>query len=117
MNNVELNLVVLRSPDLAKSAQFYARLGLRFIRHQHGRGPEHLAAKLGSGVFELYPQSPDGPSSLGTRIGFSVPSLDSAIAALGEYPAAIISPPRKSEWGLRAVVADPDGHRVELVQR
>ena len=117
MNHVALNLIVLRSPDMPRAAEFYSRLGLHFTRHQHGSGPEHFAAELGSGVFELYPQSPDGPSTLGTRIGFSVPSLDSAIAALSEYPAAIISPPKDSEWGRRAVVADPDGHRVELLQQ
>jgi lactoylglutathione lyase len=117
MNNVALNLVVLRSTDMARAVEFYSRLGLSFARHQHGSGPEHYAAELGGGVFELYPQSPGGPSTLGTRIGFSVPSLDAAIAALSDYSAAIISPPKDSEWGRRAVVADPDGHRVELLQQ
>jgi predicted enzyme related to lactoylglutathione lyase len=117
MNDIALNLIVLRSPDMRRAAEFYSRLGLRFTRHQHGSGPQHFAAELGSGVFELYPQSPVGPSTLGTRIGFSVPSLDSAIAALAEFPGAIISPPKDSEWGRRAVVADPDGHRVELLQQ
>jgi catechol 2,3-dioxygenase-like lactoylglutathione lyase family enzyme len=116
MNPVALNLVVLRSSDLERAAAFYSRLGLQFIRHQHGNGPEHFAAEVGSGVFEIYPQVAGGPSTLGTRIGFSVPSLDSVIAALSDYPAAIVSPPKDSEWGYRAVVADPDGHRVELLQ-
>jgi hypothetical protein len=43
-------------------------------------------------------------------------SLDSAIAALTAYPGAVVSPAKDSEWGRRAVVADPDGHRVELLQ-
>jgi predicted enzyme related to lactoylglutathione lyase len=117
MNQVIISLVVLRSSDLPRAAKFYSRLGLQFTRHQHGSGPEHFAAEVGGGVFELYPQSPDGPSTLGTRIGFTVPSLESAIAALSEYPAAVISPPKDSEWGRRAVIADPDGHRVELLQQ
>jgi len=117
MSNVRLNLVVLRSPDIQRAAAFYSRLGLQFTRHQHGNGPEHFAAELGSGVFEVYPQTPNGPSTLGARIGFSVPSLDSAVAAISEYAGAVISPPKDSEWGRRAVVADPDGHRVELLQR
>jgi lactoylglutathione lyase len=29
----------------------------------------------------------------------------------------ILSAAKDSEWGRRAVVADPDGHRVELVGR
>lgn len=117
MKHIALNLVVLRSSDMARVAAFYSLLGLQFMRHQHGSGPEHFAAELGSGVFELYPFSPDGPSTLGTRIGFSVPSLDAAIAAISEYPGAIISPPKDSEWGRRAVIADPDGHRIELLQQ
>jgi len=117
MNNISINLVVLRSPDITRASEFYSSLGLEFTRHQHGNGPEHLAAEIGDGVFELYPLSPDGPSTLGTRIGFSVPSLDSAIAAISEYPGAVISPPKDSQWGRRAVVADLDGHRVELLQQ
>ncbi len=117
MNNVALNLVVLRSPDLARAAAFYSRLGLQFSQHQHDSGPQHYAAELGGGVFELYPLAADGPSTLGTRIGFSVPSLDSVVAALSDFPGVIISPPKDSEWGRRAVVADPDGHRVELLQQ
>jgi lactoylglutathione lyase len=116
VTNITLNLVVLRSPDVARAVAFYTRLGLQFAAHKHGSGQEHFAAELPGGVFELYPLSPGGLSTLGTRIGFRVPSVDVALAALSEYPAAIVSPAKDSEWGRRAVVADPDGHRVELVQ-
>lgn len=116
MSNVTLNLVVLRSPDVARAAAFYSRLGLQFMLHRHDSGPEHFAAELpGGGVFELYPVA-DGASTLGTRIGFRVPSVDDAVAALSEYPGAVVSAPRDSQWGRRVVIADPDGHRVELVQ-
>lgn len=117
MNPITLNLVVLRSPDLPRAVAFYSRLGLQFARHRHGNGPEHFAAELGDGVFELYPLAPDGPTTLGTRIGFSVPSLDAAVAAISDFPNAIVSPPKDSKWGRRAVVSDPDGHRVELLQQ
>jgi len=118
MSNISLNLVVLRSPDIARAAAFYTRLGLQFSHHRHGNGPEHLTAELpGGAVFELYPISSDGASTLGTRIGFRVPSVDAALAALSDYPNAIVTPARDSEWGRRAVVADPDGHRVELIEK
>jgi len=112
-----LNLVVLRCTDLDWAQRFYECLGLQFTRHRHGSGPEHLSAELGGSVFELYPLSPNGASTLGTRIGFRVPSLETVITALSDYPAAIISPPQDSPWGRRAVVADPEGHRIELVQK
>ena len=115
-SNVTLNLVVLRSTDPARAVAFYARLGLEFRQHRHGSGPEHFAAELpGGSVFELYPVS-GGASTLGTRVGFRVPSVDQAVAALSDYTGAVVSAPRDSEWGRRAVVTDPDGHKVELVQ-
>jgi lactoylglutathione lyase len=116
MGAVALNLVVLRSPDMARAAAFYSRLGVKFSRHRHGSGPEHLSAELPGAVFEIYPATPDGPSTLGTHIGFRVPSVDAALAALADQPGAILLPAKDSEWGRRAVVADPDGHRVELLQ-
>jgi lactoylglutathione lyase len=116
MSNVTLNLVVLRSADVARAAAFYSCLGLQFKKHRHGSGPEHLSAELPGGVFELYPLAADGASTLGTRIGFRVPSVDAVLSALSDFPGAVISAPRDSEWGRRAVVADPDGHKVELVQ-
>jgi hypothetical protein len=114
--SITLNLVVLRSADLERAVAFYTRLGLRFSRHRHGSGPEHFAAELPGGVFELYPLPQGGASTLGTRVGFSVPSVDVALAALSDYPGAVVTSARDSEWGRRAVVADPDGHRVELLE-
>lgn len=116
VNRPILSLVVLRSPDIDRAAAFYSRLGLWFARHRHGAGPEHFSAELPGGVFEIYPQTAEGASTLGTRVGFTVASVDEAVASLSEYPGAVISPPKGSEWGRRAVVTDPDGHRVELIQ-
>ncbi|HXI69645.1 MAG TPA: VOC family protein [Verrucomicrobiae bacterium] len=116
MNKITLNLVVLRSPDIARAAAFYTHLGLHFTQHRHGKGAEHFAAELPGSVFELYTQTADSPSTLGTRIGFTVPSVDAVIAALSDFAGTVVSAPKDSEWGRRAVVADPDGHRVELIQ-
>jgi lactoylglutathione lyase len=116
MNKISLNLVVLRSPDIVRAAAFYTLLGLHFIQHRHGKGAEHFAAELPGGVFELFTQTADSPTTLVTRIGFAFPSVDSVIAALSEYPTAVVSAPKNSEWGRRAIVSDPDGHRVELIE-
>ncbi|MEK0450952.1 MAG: hypothetical protein RL088_3220 [Verrucomicrobiota bacterium] len=116
-NILSLNLVVIRSPDAEQSAAFYRCLGLEFARHRHGNGPEHFAAELPGGVFEIYPLSPDASPTSGTRIGFSVISVDRAIEAIIGYPNSVVSAPKESEWGRRAVVADPDGHRIELIEK
>jgi catechol 2,3-dioxygenase-like lactoylglutathione lyase family enzyme len=111
---MRLNLVVLRVADLDRAEAFYGALGIAFERHRHGKGPEHRAAELPGGcVFELYPAGNAGSSS-GTRIGFAVASVDAAFAALLDAGGEPVTPPSDSLWGRQAVVADPDGHRVEL---
>jgi len=102
---------------MARAAAFYERLGLVFKQHRHGAGPEHFSAELDRMVFEIYPPAKDGASTVGTRIGFRVPSVDAAVAALSDFPGAVISAAKDSEWGRRAVVADPEGHKIELVQK
>lgn len=113
----ELQLVVLRSGNLERSEAFYRILGLRFLRHRHGNGPEHLAAETESAVFELYLQTDKEPSTQSTRVGFRVASVDQAVREIAEkQPEAILAGPKDSAWGRRAVVVDPDGHRVELIE-
>jgi predicted enzyme related to lactoylglutathione lyase len=116
MADVVLNLVVLRSADLDRAARFYTVLGIDFAREQHGSGPEHLACSLGEVVLEIYLKA-DGSDDSQTGIGFLVPSVGAIVEEVRLAGGTIVSPPRESEWGLRAVVADPDGHRVELTER
>jgi catechol 2,3-dioxygenase-like lactoylglutathione lyase family enzyme len=116
MADVTLNLVVLRSADLERAAGFYGLLGLKFIREQHGSGPEHLACCLGGVVLEIYPNPGSGDQTL-VRIGLSVPSVEDAVRAVRDGAGVFLTPPNESPWGKRAVVADPDGHRVELIER
>jgi catechol 2,3-dioxygenase-like lactoylglutathione lyase family enzyme len=116
MSDITLSLVVLRASDITRSAAFYTRLGMQLNQHRHGAGPEHFSAELaGGGVFELYPLN-DGAPVVHARIGFRVPSVDLALAALRDYPETVVSGARDSEWGRRAIVTDPDGNRVELLQ-
>jgi predicted enzyme related to lactoylglutathione lyase len=113
MSDAVLNLIVIRSADLDRAAHFYSALGIRVDRERHGSGPEHLVGIAGSVTFEVYPVA-DAMSTIGVRLGFRVQSMADAVAAACEGGGSIVSPPRASAWGLRAVVTDPDGHRVEL---
>ena len=107
-----LNLVVIRAADLEISRSFYERIGLVFTEHQHGAGPVHLASESEGFVFEIYPAGQKFTAD--TRLGFSVADVDKLVAELRGLGFRVVTEPGDSEWGRRAVVCDPDGHRVEL---
>jgi len=111
----QLNLVVIRSADLQRAASFYERLGLAFTKHRHGSGPEHLACENGPVVFEIYARRTSRNPRPAVRIGFRVPFVDAVVAELQQSGTNIVAMPKDSPWGRRAVVVDPDGHRVELI--
>ena len=114
---VHCNLIVLRSRDLDRADSFYRALGLSFVRHSHGSGPVHLASESGGQVFEIYPLSEDAVPTSSTRVGFSVPCVDATYVSLLTAGGTSMTPPKDSPWGRRAVVVDPDGHRIELTGR
>ena len=116
MSEMQLNLVVIRSVNIEKAAAFYQLLGLSFIKHKHGNGLEHFATEIGSVTFEIYPCTAGTTPTAETRLGFQVSSVDAIISELQKHGASIVSPAKDSDWGRRAIVVDPDGHRVELTQ-
>lgn len=111
----QFNLIVLRCADLDSSVRFYENIGLRFSHERHGQGVEHMTASAGHVTIELYPQG-DGPNTTALRIGFRVTSIDDVIAGILPCGGTILKPVRDTEWGRRAVIVDPDGHRVELTE-
>ncbi len=112
---VDLCLVVIYARDIAASRSFYDQLGLRFQEEQHGTGPRHFAATLASTVLEIYPRQ-DGQEPGRVRLGFNVRSVDRLVDRLRSSGTRILSTPKASSWGRRAVVEDPDGNRVELME-
>jgi len=113
-NSVVFNLVVIRSRDLNLARTFYEALGVEFTQYSHRRGPVHLANEADGQVFEIYPLTENDVPTSSARIGFLVRSVDEAYKALLAAGGQAVTSPRNSEWGRRAVVADPDGHCVEL---
>lgn len=111
---MKLNLLVIRSAIPADLAAWYTRFGLVFEQHRHGKGPLHYSADVDGVTLEIYPlkrSQTEADASL--RLGFTVENLDEAIAGLPD----VVQAPERSAWGYRAVVADPEGRRVELVQK
>jgi lactoylglutathione lyase len=116
MSGPFLNLLVLRAPDIESTQRFYSLLGFSFTKHAHGGGPEHYAADTGSQVLEIYPQTGTESSTKSTRIGFRVRGVDKMVVRLVDGGATVISPAKDSAWGRRAVVCDPIGHKLELIE-
>lgn len=103
---MQLNLLVLRYKNIEKSKNFYEKLGLKFIKEQHGKGAVHYATYVGEVILELYPLK-DGFEIEQSRLGFTV-----AKNFLVNREDDIVS---KYEFdGQRVfVVQDPDGRKVE----
>jgi predicted enzyme related to lactoylglutathione lyase len=113
----QFNLIVLRVADIDRSSQFYTQLGISFEKHRHGTGPVHCVAVMSEIVFELYPASKTHPVTSSVRIGFKIQDIAHTITQLGAFDGwQVVSPVSNSEWGLRAVITDLDGHRIELTQ-
>ena len=114
-NTVICNLLVIRSPDIHRAVDFYKSMGMNFVLHSHGKGPEHYAAELPGFVFEIYPEAKHSAPTTGARIGFRVAELDRVVENLAELGGEIVSAAKQSPWGRRAVMRDLDGHTIELL--
>jgi hypothetical protein len=69
------------------------------VELSHGSGPVHLASELEGQVFEIYPLGENDLPTTSARIGFCVPSVDSAYQALLAAGGLKVSSPKDSEWG------------------
>lgn len=109
---MKLNLLVIRSAIPEELAAWYTRFGLNFEHHRHGNGPLHYSADVDGLTLEIYPlKRSQTKADITLRLGFMVNNLEEAIIGLPD----IVQAPKHTEWGYRAVVADPEGRRVELV--
>lgn len=110
---MKVNLLVLRTSRMEEMRTFYSALGARFELEQHGKGPEHYAATLaGEFVLELYPCGDGVTPDAALRLGVTVDNIGEVIDLVGQSVA-----PRQTQWGVCALVRDPDGRAVELTQR
>lgn len=109
-----LVLLVIRTTDLPRLVAFYRCMEIEFTEHRHGTGPMHFAAEHCGVVFEIYLAKKQEDVDRTTRLGFSVRELHTVVDSLRSLGAMVIEEPTQSEWGIRAVVKDPDGRSVEL---
>ena len=106
------NLIILRTPDIERLRDFYARLlQVTFTRHTD-HGPEHYAAPLKGLTIEIYPtkrrlEQLDGQ-------GFSVLNLETILARVDKT--ALHQAPFETPVGRSAMIKDPDGRLIYLTE-
>jgi len=114
MNQVlAISLVVLRSADVERARAFYEALGLRLTEEQHGDGPRHYSATLGTVVLEIYPQT--NLDTRGLRLGLVVRELSASVQAAVREGGRLVRIDEGAQPAT-ATVTDLDGHRIELTQ-
>ncbi len=112
---MDLTLLVIRSVIPEQLAQFYTLLGLSFEYHQHGNGPFHYSARIGPTLLEIYPLARgQEKADLTLRLGFSIDAFDTTIQHLQLQATHFHQLPVMTEWGMMALIADPEGRKIEL---
>lgn len=116
--NMDIKLIVIRTPDIKVLSDFYSNFGLTFDYHKHGNSPFHYSATIGQTVLEIYPltKSQTSPDK-NLRLGFSVNNFENVISKLKDIRVIFSSDPIQTDFGYMAVIEDPDGRKIELYKK
>ena len=121
---------MIRVFDLKKSLDFYGRLlGMQVLRQREVPDGRYTLAFVGYGaeedstVIELtYNWDQKEPYALGGAFGhlaIGVGDVYAACAKLGKEGVKITRPPGPAKFGTTVIafIEDPDGYKIELIQR
>ena len=121
---------MLRVFDLKKSLDFYGRLlGMQVLRQREVPDGRYTLAFVGYGdednstVVELtYNWDQKEPYALGSAFGhlaIGVPDVYATCEMLGKAGVKITRPPGPVKFGTTVIafIEDPDGYKIELIQR
>lgn len=115
---MEIRLIVVRTADMARLADFYTLLGLKFEYHKHGKSPYHYSSTIGNTTLEIYPLAKDQTEAdKELRLGLAVDDFDNTIQLLKDKNTEFLSEPMQTEYGFMTIVKDPDGRKIELYKK
>ena len=110
--------LTLKSSSLQRSQEFYTKLGFLFERVQVSKATEIYRAHFAEFELSLIQDSKAGSESTPSlQLYFQVPHIDSIFAgfqALGDVN--VLMEPTEMPEGRKAIVKDPDGHAIEILQ-
>jgi lactoylglutathione lyase len=114
---MEIRLLVIRTSNPERLADFYRLLGMTFEYHKHGNSPFHYATSMGSFVLEIYPLTKTQQEvDSSVRLGFTLDNFEEILMILQENKITF-SEPILTDFGYLCVTTDPDGRKVELYKR
>jgi predicted enzyme related to lactoylglutathione lyase len=107
-----IELVRLRVRDLGAAKIFYGKtLKLTLV------AADAQMAIFDTGQAKLVIEQGAASPSPAIELGFTVTSIETAVATAIAEGVKIIAPPVTEAWGGRvATIADPDGNRLSLIQ-
>ena len=114
---MEIRLLVIRTNEQKKLADFYSLLGLTFDYHKHGNSPMHYSTIIGSMVLEIYPLTKSQTDlDKNLRLGFAIDNFDETLQLLknNDIP---FSEPTLTAFGFVTIISDPDGRKIELYKK
>ncbi|MFT3682468.1 MAG: glyoxalase/bleomycin resistance/extradiol dioxygenase family protein [Ferruginibacter sp.] len=115
---MDIRLLVLRTVDIKKLADFYCLLGLTFDYHKHGNSPYHYSAVIDKTVLEIYPLAKSQTAAdENLRLGFGIDNFEDVIRKLKENNIVFLLEPTQTDFGFMAVMVDPDERKIELYKK
>lgn len=114
---MEPRLIVIRTGDQKRLADFYSLLGVGFDYHSHGNSPMHYSATIGTMVLEIYPLSKTQtePDKY-LRLGFAIDDFEGMLEILSNNGISFTAPVA-TDFGFMTIVTDPDGRKIELYKK
>lgn len=114
----KLNTIVVYVKDVERSAHFYKHaLNLQEEFVEDGMAYFSLGSVEDKVTFLLHVAAEPNPVDHGIAIEFLVDDVVNAVTAIRETGGTIVQEPIDREWGVKeAVIADPDGHKIWLVE-
>ncbi len=114
---MQIKLIVIRTNEPEKLANFYSLLGLVFEYHQHGNSPFHYSAIIGETVLEIYPLAKNQTEpDKHLRLGFTVDNFEQILEKLRQNE-VIFSAPTNTAFGFLTIVSDPEGRKIEIYKK
>jgi predicted enzyme related to lactoylglutathione lyase len=111
----KLGLIMVVVQDMQRSVDFYTNVvGLKPVMMQ----PNWSQFDAGEVQIGLHPEGEEvkvRPTS-GCTFGFYVESMEKTIAGLKSKGANIAIHPRKEEFGIWALITDPDGYGIQIIE-